>query len=172
MARNPEFYLFSNLNSRDGRRDQALKRQVWPDMSEPHDGQRVDEIIDPIMSVAAFISFLGALVWLIRMFLENRRWSSTFKLQSEVHARLIEKFGSTQELASYMGTEAGRRFLEAAPIPLHVEHEQRMPNVGARVLLPLQIGVVLVLLGCGLLFLRGASAELNIPMLGLWEPSC
>ena len=30
VARNPEFYLFSNLNSRDGRRDQALKREVWP----------------------------------------------------------------------------------------------------------------------------------------------
>ena len=42
-----------------------------------------------------------------------------------------------------------------------------MPNVGARVLVPLQIGVVLVLLGCGVLFLRGASADLNIPMLVL-----
>jgi len=40
-----------------------------------------------------------------------------FKLQSEVHGRLIDKFSSNQELALYMETEAGKRFLEAAPIP-------------------------------------------------------
>ena len=115
--------------------------------------------------MTAFACFLAALVWLIRQFLENRRWSRIFKLQSEVHGRLIEKFGSTQEIASYMGTEAGKRFLEAAPIPLGFEPEQRMPNAVARVLWPLQIGVVLVLLGVGLLFLRSAGPDMNIPML-------
>ena len=57
------------------------------------------------------------MVWIIRQFIENRRWSRIFKLQSEVHGRLIERFSSNQELALYMGTEAGKRFLEAAPIP-------------------------------------------------------
>ena len=57
-----------------------------------------------------------------------------------------------------MGTEAGRRFLEAAPIPVGFEPEQRMPNAVARVLWPLQIGVVLVLLGVGLLFLRACRS--------------
>jgi hypothetical protein len=45
------------------------------------------------------------------------------------------------------------------------ELEQRMPNAVARVLWPMQIGVVLVLLGSGLLFLRNAGPDLNIPML-------
>jgi len=35
----------------------------------------------------------------------------------------------------------------------------------SRVLWPLQIGVVLVLLGVGLLFLRSAGPDMNIPML-------
>ncbi len=168
VARNPEFYLFSNLNSRDGRRDQALKRAVWPELSQAQGvpfNPNLHEVVGDIAGVTAFACFLAALIWLIRQFLENRRWSRIFKLQSEVHGRLIEKFSSTQELASYMGTEAGRRFLEAAPIPVGFENEQRMPNAVARVLTPFQIGVVLVLLGCGLLFLRGASADLNIPML-------
>jgi hypothetical protein len=78
---------------------------------------------------------------------------------------LIDKFGSTQELAAYMGTEAGRRFLEAAPIPVGFEQDQRMPNAVARVLLPLQIGIVLSLLGAGLLFLRNVNPDMNIPML-------
>jgi hypothetical protein len=165
IARNPEYYLFTHLESRGGRRDQALERAVWPEMSQAPNDSRADQIVDPIMAFAAFAAFLAALVWLIRQFLENRRWSRIFKLQSDVHGRLIEKFGTTQELASYMGTEAGRRFLEAAPIPVGFEPEQRMPNAVSRVLWPLQIGVVLVLLGVGLLFLRSAGPDMNIPML-------
>ncbi len=165
IARNPEYYLFTHLESRGGRRDQALEREVWPDMSQPPSDSRADQIVDPIMAFAAFAAFLAALVWLIRQFLENRRWSRIFKLQSDVHGKLIERFGSTQEIASYMGTEAGRRFLEAAPIPVGFEPEQRMPNAVSRVLWPLQIGVVLVLLGVGLLFLRSAGPDLNLPML-------
>jgi hypothetical protein len=168
IARNPEFYLFTHLDSRGGRRDQALVRAVWPDLSQSHEvpfNPNLHEVVGDISGVSAFACFLAAIVWLIRQILENRRWSRIFKLQSEVHGRLIEKFGSNQELASYMGTEAGKRFLEAAPIPVGLETEQRMPNAVARVLWPLQIGVVLVLLGVGLLLLRHASTEMDIPML-------
>ena len=166
IARNPEYYLFTHLDSRGGRRDQALERAVWPDLEQPwHEDSNAVRIMEPLTALAAFACFLGALIWLIRQFLENRRWSRIFKLQSDVHGRLIEKFSSTQEVASYMGTEAGRRFLEAAPIPVGFEPEQRMPNAVARVLWPLQVGVVLVLLGIGLLFLRHAGPDMDIPML-------
>jgi hypothetical protein len=168
IARNPEYYLFTHLDSRGGRRDQALEREVWPDLSQA-DGvpfnPNLHEVVGDISGVTAFACFLAALIWLIRQLLENRRWSRIFKLQSDVHGRLIERFSSTQEIAAYMGTEAGRRFLEAAPIPVGFEPEQRMPNAVSRVLWPLQIGVVLVLLGIGLLFLRSAGPDMNIPML-------
>ena len=168
VARNPEYYLFTHLETRGGRRDQALERAVWPDMGQEwHPDPTAVRIAEPFLALCAFACFLGALVWMIRQIIENRRWSRIFKLQSDVHGRLIEKFGTTQELASYMGTEAGRRFLEAAPIPMGFEQEQRMPNAVARVLWPLQIGVVMVLLGSGLLFLRSAEADMNIPMLVL-----
>jgi hypothetical protein len=113
----------------------------------------------------AFACFLVALVLIVRVFLQNRRWGRIFKLQSEVHGRLIEKFGTNQELALYMETEAGKKFLEAAPIPVGFEQQQQMPNAVARVLTPIQIGIVLSLLGAGLLFLRHASPEMEIPML-------
>jgi uncharacterized membrane protein len=64
-----------------------------------------------------------------------------------------------------METEAGKRFLEAAPISAGIEPEQRVPNAVARVLTPLQIGIVLVLLGLGLLLLRHAATETQVPML-------
>jgi len=124
-------------------------------------------LLEPTLALLAFACFLGAVVWLMRQFLENRRWGRIFKLQSEVHGRLIEKFASTQELSSYMGTEAGKRFLEAAPIPVGIEPEQRVPNAIARVLTPLQIGVVMVLLGIGFFLLRHVRREMYEPMLVL-----
>ncbi len=66
-----------------------------------------------------------------------------------------------------METEAGKRFLEAAPIPLNSGSEQRVPNAVARVLTPVQVGVVLVLLGIGFLLLRHAGPDMDTPMLVL-----
>jgi len=168
IARNPEFYLFTRLDPRNGRRDQALERAIWPDLGQPRDDYSPSrDLLHDLVPTVVFACILTALIWLIRQFVENRRWGRIFKLQSEVHGRLIEKFNSTQELATYMGTEAGKRFLEAAPIPIGFDSDQRMPNAVARVLTPLQIGIVLTLLGSGLLFLRNASREMDVPMLFL-----
>jgi len=165
VTRNPDFYLFTHVHRDDGSSDQALERAVWPELIQKRDSWSADDVIQPIALLLAFASFLGALTWFIRQFLENRRWNRIFRLQSDVHGRLIDKFGSNQELAGYMESEAGRRFLEAAPIPVAFEQEQRMPNAIARVLTPLQIGVVLVLLGVGLFLLRNVRTEMHVPML-------
>jgi hypothetical protein len=168
VVRNPEFYLFTHTNQENGGRDEALSRAVWPELVRaPNPSSDKERIVAPIMAALAFACFLAALVWMIRIFLENRRWSRIFKLQSEVHGKLIDKFSSSQELALYMDTEAGKRFLEAAPIPVGFEPEQRVPNALARVLTPLQIGVVLVLLGSGLYGVRHATPETEIPLLFL-----
>jgi hypothetical protein len=165
VARNPEFYLFSHLKHTDGEPDQALERAVWPDVyrqqPEPSSWYRFWDSFVPLL---AFAVALVAILWLARVFLENRRWNRIFKMQSDVHGRLIEKFMSSQELAAYMQTEAGRKFLEAAPIPVAFEQNQRVPSAVARVLMPLQAGIVMVLLGMGLLSLQNAGPETHIPM--------
>jgi hypothetical protein len=166
VARNPDFYLFTHVHPEDGGPDQALERAVWPQFHGPQQsGWSSGEAFAPIGVTLGFACFLWAVVWLVRQFLENRRWSRIFKLQSEVHGRLIDKFSTTQELAAYMGTEAGRRFLEAAPIPVGFEPEQRVPNAIARVLTPLQVGIVLVLLGIGFFMLRNIDPDAHQPML-------
>jgi hypothetical protein len=169
IARNPDFYLFTRLNGQDGSRDQVLERAVWPELTPaPTRRSGWDSFTDNITPFLVFLCVAGALLWLIRLFVDNRRWSRIFKLQTEVHGRLIDKFGSNQELLVYMGTEAGRRFLEAAPIPLNFEQDsgasQRMPSAVARVLLPLQIGIVMTLLGIGFNSLRGAGPDMDVPM--------
>jgi hypothetical protein len=108
-----------------------------------------------------------AVVWMTKLFVESRRWSSTFKMQAEVHSKLIERFGSSQELIAYMGTEAGRRFLEASPIQLSTDPRTPVPSVFGRILTPVQIGVVLSMLGGGMLSIRHAAVDTDVPMLVL-----
>lgn len=167
VARNPDFYLFTHLNHGEGPPDEVLEHAVWPDLyrDRPPMSPFGEFLTHDFGALAAFVGFLVALAWLVRVFLENRRWSRVFKLQSEVHGKLIDKFTSNQELAAYMESESGKRFLEAAPIPVSIEPAQRVPNAVARVLTPLQIGIVLVLLGMGLLLLRHAGPEMETPML-------
>ena len=166
IVRNPEFYLFTHMNDSDLTPDEALERAVWPEMNRQlHSRPASEEFISDMPPILGFACFLGALIWLIRSFLENRRWSRIFKLQSEVHGKLIDKFSTSQELAAYMETDAGRRFLEAAPIPVGFEPEKRIPNAIARVLTPLQIGIVLVLLGVGFYLIRSVNPNLTTHML-------
>ena len=168
IALNPDYYLFTNLDNEDGHRDRALERAVWPDLSNNSRPRPTIEVLindgGPFV-VLVFVS--GVVLWLVRVFLENRRWNRVFKLQMEVHGRLIDKFGTSQELLTYMDTEAGKRFLEAAPLPVNFEADQRMPSGVARILTPLQIGVVLSLLGIGFFLLRHTHRDMEIPMLFL-----
>jgi hypothetical protein len=168
VARNPDYYLFTHLNREGGSPDEALERAVWPDV---YRGQRErtgwDELLSDLPPVLALAAFLLSAFWIIRIVVESRRWSRIFTLQNEVHGRLIDKFSNNQELAAYMETEAGKRFLEAAPIPVNLGADQRVPNAVARVLTPVQIGVVMVLLGIGFLLLRHAGPDMDTPMLVL-----
>jgi hypothetical protein len=99
------------------------------------------------------------------MILQNRRWARIFRMQAETHSRLMEKFGSSEELLKYMDTEPGRRFLQAAPIPIEFEQDRRLPAALARILAPLQLGVVLTLLGIGILSIRPTLSDISEPLL-------
>lgn len=167
VARNPEYYLFTHIEQRGRgpfRRDQALERAVWPDMGPPNIERRFPSELIPIIIVPAF--FL-AVVWIVKLIVESLRWNRVFRQQGEFHSRLIDKLGTSQDLAAYMETEAGKRFLTGAPIAVWGDLGQRMPNAVARVLTPLQVGVVMVLLGIGFLLLRNAGPDTSTPMLVL-----
>ncbi len=161
IAQNPDFYLFNNLHGQDEQPSQTLERKLWPEMSQPPSASRgVDmELVQDGIPFLVFLCILGALLWLTHVLLENRRWNRIFKLQTDVHGRLIERFGTSQEVLTYMGTDAGKRFLEATPIAVGFERQAPVPSPVARVLTPLQIGVVMTLLGIGLLSLRHSVTD-------------
>jgi len=165
VARNPDFYLFANLPSGPGRRSERLMRRTWND---PSSNQRESASFNfgrEFGPPFAILTVVGTLIWLIRILLENRRWGRIFTMQTNVHGKLIDRFSNNEELLSYMNTEAGKRFLEASPIAIDFERDQRVPVALARVLLPLQIGIVLTLLGSGLLALRHSLPDVATPLL-------
>jgi hypothetical protein len=164
VVRNPDFYLFANFSTRGGRPGERMERRTWMDDRRDQDfaSSQFERTVGPFL---IFVTILGSLLWLIRVLLENRRWGRIFKMQTEVHGRLIERFGNNEELLTYMTTDAGKRFLEAAPIPIDFERDQRIPAALSRVLVPLQIGVVLTLLGAGLLSLRHSLPDVSASLL-------
>jgi hypothetical protein len=166
VVRNPDFYLFANLPSGPGRRSEKLMRKTWMDqVRNQQDNGASAQLVRAVGPFLVLLTILGTLIWLIRILLENRRWTRIFTMQTNVHGKLIDRFSNNEELLSYMNTEAGKRFLEAAPIPIGFEPDQRVPAALSRVLVPLQIGVVLTLLGIGLLALRHSLPEISSPLL-------
>ena len=153
ITRNPDFYLFANLSTHDRRVDSLHRRSE--NRGEPITDQELHRReMNDLAQVFIFLCIVGSLLWLIRISLENRRWSRVVRQQSEIHGKLIDRLANNQELFQYMETESGRRFLEAGPVPIALEREQRLPGGLARVLGPLQFGIVLTLLGAGLLILQ------------------
>lgn len=101
-----------------------------------------------ILSLVAFI-----LTWLVRTLIDQRRWSRLSRTQAEVHNKILDRFGSTEELIAYIKSPAGSKFLESAPIPLHVEAGARAPM--PRVLWSIQIGLIVAAAGLGMLLVSG-----------------
>jgi hypothetical protein len=164
VVRNPDFYLFADIPAGHGRQVEGLQRKLWPNRFQER-RTPVRDFMEVMVPSLGFLVVLGALLWLIRTLIDNRRWGRIFKMQSEVHGKLIDRFSSNEELLGYMGTEAGKRFLEAAPIPVDFDRDRRVPAVLNRVLMSLQAGVILTLLGAGLLFLRHSLPEIAAPLL-------
>jgi hypothetical protein len=157
VGRNPGFYLFSDLHQNGQKSYEVLRPKQG--FEEPRRERTETEIVmNDGSPIVALICCGVVLVWLVRTLLENRRWGRVFRMQNEMHAKLIDKFGSNQELLGFMQTDAGKRFLEVAPIATDAD-QRRVPNVVSRVLTTLQAGVVMMLLGIGLLVVRHIVAD-------------
>jgi len=164
IAKSPDFYLFNNLHPEHEQPAEVLERRLWPQMSQPESSGLDRELLSDGIPFLVFLCILSALLWLTHVLLENRRWNRIFKLQTDVHGRLIERFGTSQEVLTYMSTDAGKRFLEATPIAVGFEKQAPVPSPVARVLTPLQIGIVMTLLGAGLISMRHSIPDGGIAL--------
>ena len=149
IPRNPGFYLerydpnFIFAEPPDARREAV---RMWRDVIE---------------FTGAFIVFCVitfALFSILRYIVEYRRWHRISKVNTEVHNKILDRFGSNEELLAYIDSPAGRRFLEAAPMaPATVPLRVGAPF--GRILISVQIGVLLVALATGLMLVSNRAVE-------------
>ena len=123
--------------------------------------QMLEGLLSGLGGLIIFVVVLGALVWLVRTVLEQRRWNRLSKIQAEVHTKLMDRFSSNDELLTYVQTPSGRRFLESGPSPLQ-EEPRAIGAPFARILWSVQVGVVLTVAGMGVIVARGTVAEFEI----------
>ncbi len=109
-----------------------------------------EEAVETMSIVAVFALIAFALGWLVRTIIEQKRWNQLSRRQSEVHNKILDRFGSTSEVLEYIKTPAGTKFLESAPIPLHAEKATHNAPL-TRVMWSVQVGVILAVAALGLL---------------------
>lgn len=84
--------------------------------------------------------------YIVYISLLNSRRLKMAHMQAEVHGKLVDKFGSSQELVQYLESDAGRAFLEPPAV------DQASPY--RRILGSVHVGIILSLVGGVLLLLR------------------
>ena len=137
VTRNPS-YFFGTSDSRDTRQFQPPDRAV----------QMFETVMEGFTTLLVAGAIIGVFTWLIRFFVDHRRWLRVSRTQADVHTKLLDRFSNNEDLMAYIQTPAGRRFLESAPIAL----DDKTKSIGApmsRILWSMQAGVVLASLGIG-----------------------
>jgi hypothetical protein len=138
-----------------------ISARTWREEYHSSELQEVmGDVVPGVVLICLFLVTLGV----FRVVLENRRWNRSFKMQEEVHTKLIEKFASGQDFGAYLQSDAGRRLLEWTPPALDTS-SRGLPNAVGRILWSLQAGLVLLLMGLGLLLIRGQMAVNDAPPL-------
>ncbi|MBI4892538.1 MAG: hypothetical protein HY821_18075 [Acidobacteria bacterium] len=159
IARNPAYFLGERHQEHRDPRERAEERaaDMWGAM------------MGGMAALIGLAMAFGLLSWLIRTFIDYRRWSRLSKVQTDVHTKLMDRFGANEDLLAYIKSPAGGKFLELAPITL----DSGQKSVGAplgRILWSIQGGVVLLAAGTGLWIIGhhvGYQAAQGVQALGM-----
>jgi hypothetical protein len=110
--------------------------------------KREDTQMSEIAPVFALVAMMVAAVLVVRMAIENGKSKRETQAQLQLHTRLIDKFGSPQELLDYLQSDAGKKFLTPAAA------QRTMPY--RRILAAAQSGTVLTFVGVACWLVRGS----------------
>lgn len=139
IARNPVFYVGGSPENGYG---QNRGEEMWQGV---------------LAGLAVFLGFgmaIGLVTWLIRTFIDYRRWSRLAKVQTDVHMKLLDRFTGNDDLLAYIQSPAGSKFLESSPITLDAGPRSVGAPLG-RILWSVQAGLVLAAAGVGLRYVSG-----------------
>lgn len=135
VARNVEFYL-------EGYGSWGERRQLDPSF------EALGVLLGGLGVGFILILFACVIIWLVRAFIQHRRWLKASQVQADVHTKLMERMSSNEELLAYVQSPAGRRFLETAPVRPDTDSPSFSAPVGS-IIWSLMAGIVLTVLGVG-----------------------
>src|SRR6185503_14744190 len=144
IAHNPTYYFeqqYRDMNRRDEEREDPRAQMI----------RAMDQIMGGIAALIMGLAAVFSIVWVIRTVIDHRKWLRVSKTHVETHAKLMDRLTSNEDLMAYMQSPAGRRFLDAAPIPLAASPRTLSAPLG-RIFWSLQAGLVTAALGTGLMF--------------------
>jgi type II secretory pathway component PulF len=99
--------------------------------------------------VAIMLVFLASLAtagWMFYLVAETRKRQLRVKAQTELHGRLLDKFGSAREVVEFLQTPGGVQFVDS------FSSDREEPASG--ILRSTHRGIVLVIVAAGCLFLN------------------
>jgi hypothetical protein len=155
IARTPEYYLFANLSVDHGDRARSLEERICPQMLPPNfSGNIRSENLVPMIVLPALF---GAIVWIIYLFVTGLRQSKLLKAQSALQGRLIDKISSSQDMATYLSTNTAQKLFGGTSLTDAQPADAKAVFTSARILWPLQIGVMLIVLAIGVYGIRNCG---------------
>ena len=155
IRKNAQFYLEPIQVGYYGGQYRSASQEIW------------DNIFTGVAIAFVVGTMLLTLTWIIRTLIDYRRWHRLSKVQSEAHAKLLDRFTANDELIAYVQSPAGAKFLQSAPISLDPGSRSLAAPFG-RILWSVQAGLVLATGGFGLYYVsRQVVAEVAEPLFTL-----
>jgi hypothetical protein len=158
VAHNPGFFIPDYRESRGYQNDPKLAVI-----------RTIEDTLGGLAILTGFLTVVGTIAWLLRTVIEHRRWLRVSKIHTDTHTKLLDRLTSNEDLMAYMQSPAGRRFLEAAPIPLGAGPRALSAPLG-RIMWSVQVGFVVAFAGAGVLFaskrfaINATFSEIELPL--------
>ncbi len=103
--------------------------------------------MDFLAPMVVMVTMLLTIGGVLRQVVVNRRIREVTRTNAELQLKLIDKVSGTADLAAYLASDAGRKFLEAASVEPTSPHR--------RILGSIQTGILLLAAGFALYVSRG-----------------
>jgi hypothetical protein len=158
VAHNPGFFIPDFRQYRDDRSDPRLAIV-----------RTIEESLAGLALLIGFLAVVGTIAWLLRTLIEHRRWLRVSKIHTDTHTKLLDRLTSNEDLMAYMQSSAGRRFLEAAPLPLGAGPRALSAPLG-RILWSVQLGFIVAFAGGGVIIasrrfaINPTFSEIELPL--------
>jgi hypothetical protein len=141
ITRNASFY-FGGYDYYESRRREPMPPEI----------EALGVLLGGLGGFLGVSAFIGVLAWLVRAVIQHRRWLRLSRVQAEVHAKLMDRLTTNEELLAYIQSPAGRRFLESAPMQPETSDAPKLGAPVGPIIWSMMAGIVLAMVGAGFSF--------------------